>query len=140
MMSWRNAISKVLETEIKQQKLETTKVSSQAFEGRNNVLSKFFRGSRQELAPDEISNVGAILGLELEEIIARAKYIRGKEELALDKAEDLLKKATEVGLKDTLMDTLKLLVEPDFYDSLAKEAEKLNGKDASESSQQEAGN
>jgi hypothetical protein len=139
MMSWRNAISKVLETEIKKQKLETTKVSSQAFEGRNNVLSKFFRGSRQELAPDEISNVGAVLGLELEEIIARAKYIRGKEELALDKAEDLLKKAKEVGLKDTLMDTLKLIVEPDLYDSLAKEAEKLNGKDASESPQQAAG-
>ena len=126
MISWRNAISKVLRREIKRQKMEITKVSSLAFEGRNNILSKFFSGSRQELSPDEISDVGTILGLELEDIILKAKDLRDEDKLAKEKTGHLLQKAQEAGLKDTLLDTLKLIVDPDLYDDLVEEAEKLN--------------
>ena len=82
-----------------------------------------------EISIDELDKVATVLGCSLEDMIKQAREMREQEKMTMQKAEHLLREAKKAGLKDTLLDTLKLVVDPSFYENLVKEAAKLNGEE-----------
>ena len=128
-MTWRDAIKAVLREWITVQKKDVTKISKAAFD-RPALLSKFFTGARRGLSFDEAEQVASALGRTLEDLFHEAAEKRETEHRAQQQAELLVQEAKHTGLKDRVMETLKYLVDPDFYEQLVKESQRLDDEQA----------